>query len=56
MQFAKAGQEIFMRHYDPKINMLAGLYDLLVAVVDGFPGKDFTAYTKKQKKYLISLG
>ncbi len=43
-----------MRHYDPETNMLAGLYDLLVAVVDGFPDKDFSTYTKKQKKCLIN--
>ena len=43
-----------MRYYDPETKVLASLYDLLVSVVDGFPEKDFNAYTKKQKQYLIN--
>ncbi len=43
-----------MRYYDPETKVLASLYDLLVAVVDGFPEKNLNAYTKKQKQSLIN--
>ena len=43
-----------MRYYDPETKVLASLYDLLVAVVDGFPKKNLNAYTKKQKQSLIN--
>lgn len=43
-----------MRYYDPEIKVLSSLYDLLAAVVDGFPDKDLDTYTKKQRQYLIN--
>ena len=43
-----------MRYYDPVTKVLASLYDLLVAVVDGFPKKNLNAYTKKQNQSLIN--
>lgn len=43
-----------MRYYNPETKVLANLYDLLVAVVDGFPKKNLNAYTKKQKQSLIN--
>lgn len=43
-----------MKYYDPEIKALSGLYDLLSAVVEGFPDKEFNQYTKKQKERMIS--
>ena len=43
-----------MKYYNTEINMLAGLYDLLVVNADGFPDKELATYTKKQKQHLIN--
>jgi hypothetical protein len=43
-----------MRYYDPEIKALSSLYDLLYTGTDGFPNKDFKAYSKKQQQYIIS--
>jgi hypothetical protein len=39
-----------MRHYDPEIKALSSLYDLLAVVVDGFPEKEYNAYSKKDRE------
>ncbi|MDR1409277.1 MAG: DUF3878 family protein [Oscillospiraceae bacterium] len=43
-----------MRYYDPEIKALSSLYDLLFSVADGFLDKDFEAYSKKQRQYIIN--
>jgi hypothetical protein len=43
-----------MKYYDPEIKALSSLYDLLSAVVEGFPDKGYEQYTKKQKQRMIN--